>query len=92
MKLWRDILEKILLGSKYIWTPLPTELNLEEFNGVDDQMGFVDHVTDFISDVEKKAYMAGFAGGVSEVLKETEELDIVTNQITAERRYLEWSK
>lgn len=92
MKTWRDMLEKVLMGSKYIWDPLPQALNPAEMFGADDQMGYLDHLAEFISEVEKRAYLAGFAEGVSEMLKEDETLDKPTNQITAERRYLEWRK
>ena len=87
---WQAMLEKVLLGSKYIWEPLPEKINQEELYGLDDQMGYLDHVTEFVSEVEKKAFMAGFAEGVATMLKEDETLDKPTNQITAERKYLEW--
>lgn len=95
----RKFIEGLLLGSKYIWNPLPTELNEEELHGLDDQMGYLDHVVDAVSEIEKKAYIAGFAEGVEEILKEYAEFlgvepkpDMVVNKITAERRYLGWRK
>lgn len=90
----RKYIEGLLMGSKYIWTPLPTELNEEELYGLDDQMGYLDHITDFVSEAEKKAYMAGFLEGATEVLAEEgrEVIDETVNQITAERRYLGWRK
>lgn len=97
MKHWRELLEKLLLSGKYIWHPLPAEVNLDELHGLNDEMGYLDHVTDFIYEVEKKAYKAGFAEGVLEVIKETGEGDMKglvfdesVNQITAERKYLKW--
>lgn len=91
MRKWREMLEKVLMGSKYIWEPLPEALNPAEMFGADDQMGYFDHISDFIAEVEKRAYLAGFAAGAREVLDEEKlELDLATNQITAERKYLEW--
>jgi len=89
---WAEVLHKILAGSKYIWHGA-SEINSEEYYGLDDQMGYFDHVIDFVSEVEKRAYMAGFLDGATEVVKETEpesEVDKGVNQITAERRYLQW--
>lgn len=95
MKHWRELLQTLLISSKYIWQPMPKTLDESEFYGANDQMGFLDHVIDFISDVEKQAYKAGFAEGAAEVVKEREPemvIDVTTNQITAERKYLEWRK
>jgi predicted phage-related endonuclease len=84
-----DELVQTLLAAKFCWDKEGSFLP-DEFYGVSDQMGLVDHVRNILSNERKKAYMAGFLKGVQEVATETEVVDETINQITAERRYLEW--
>jgi hypothetical protein len=92
---WKSALSKLLQASRFCWylegNTKPLQLVEEEFYGASDEMGYLDHVTDFISEQEKRAYLAGFLHGAQEVATEHNEVvESPTNQITAERRYLVW--
>lgn len=87
-KKWIKKLEELLLSGKYCWAN--NELQADEFYGLDGEMGFYDHAVDFVSEVEKKAFIEGFFLGALEVCREDETIDRAVNTITAERRYLGW--
>lgn len=88
---WNKDLEAVLKAGKYVWTE--NRFNEEEFYGYNDQMGWFDHVRNLIEEVEKQAYKAGYLQGTIDLAKELEAgnvIESVVNQITAERKYLEW--
>ncbi len=87
---WIKSLRETLLSGKYCWKN--GELQADEFFGANDTMGFLDHVASEVSDIEKKAYMAGYLAGCDAMKKEDETIDVPYNQITAERSYLQWRK
>jgi hypothetical protein len=89
-------LANVLMGAKYCWNR-EGEFEADEFYGLNDEMGFVDHVEAIVDDAEKRAFKAGFLAGVKVLAEEDETyqqhqcvVDEAVNQITAERKYLAW--
>jgi len=80
-----------LMGAKYCWDKEGKFL-ADEFYGADDQMGLFDHVLEMLNQAEKRGFLGGFEACAKLVAKESPEkkVDIVLNQINAEREYLEW--
>lgn len=87
---WIKSIKDTLLSGKYCW--VDGDLQADEFYGANDTMGFLDHVVSEVSDIEKKAYMAGYLAGCEQMKKEDQTIDVPYNQITAERSYQQWQK
>lgn len=88
---WEKDLKNVLMGGKYCWTG--NKFNEEEFYGYNDQMGWYDHVRCLVEEVEKQTYLAAYLQGTIDLAKELEKenvIDVVVNQVTAERKYLDW--
>jgi hypothetical protein len=89
-------LANVLMGAKYCWDK-DGKFLADEFYGLNYEMGFLDHMEAMIDETEKKAFKAGFLSGVKVLVEEDDSykdarlaVDEGINQITAERKYLEW--
>lgn len=64
-KKWKELEQLFVQGSRYIWTPLPKELNVDEWAG---QAGLDAKAYGVLSDAMKAAFVAGHACGAQAAL------------------------
>jgi hypothetical protein len=89
---WQKTLEDYLVSTLPYCLDDDRRIVRSELFGENDSMGLIDHLIDLITLELKHAYMAGFLTGVKEVVKEDPSVvvDEIANQVTAERKYMEW--